>query len=65
MKQLIILINIALLLTACGGKKAAEEKSETQTNETIVTLTDAQLKNAGIQTGKLEQKTISTVLSKW
>lgn len=62
MKQLIILINILLLLTACGGKKATEQKSETQTNENIVTLTDAQLKNAGIQTGKLEQKTISTVL---
>ena len=62
MKQLIILINIAILLTSCGGNKEEEQKSEAQTNENVVTLTDAQLKNAGIQTGKLEPKTISTVL---
>ena len=62
MKKLIILINFALLLTSCGGNKSEETKSETQTNENIVTLTDSQLKNAGIQTGKLEQKTISSVL---
>jgi cobalt-zinc-cadmium efflux system membrane fusion protein len=62
MKQFIIFINIALLLSSCGGNKTEEKKSQTQTNENIVTLTNAQLKNAGIQTGKLEQKTISSVL---
>jgi membrane fusion protein, heavy metal efflux system len=62
MKQLIILINITLLLTSCGGNKAEEKKTETNTTENVVTLTDAQLKNAGIQTGKLEQQSISSVL---
>ena len=62
MKQLIILSNIVLLLASCGNSKTEEKKSVSQTNENIVTLTDAQLKNAGIQTSKLEQKSISSVL---
>ena len=62
MKQIIILTNMALLLTACSGNKPEEAKSETQTNENIVTLTDAQLKNGGIQTAKLEEQSISSVL---
>ena len=62
MKQLIILLHIALLFSSCSGNKAEEKKSETQTNENVVTLTDAQLRNAGIETGKLEQRPISSVL---
>ena len=62
MKQLIILINIALLLASCSSNKAEEKKAETQANENVVNLTDAQLKNAGIQTGKLDQQSISSVL---
>ena len=62
MKQLIILLNIVLLLASCGNSKTEEKKSVSQTNENIVTLTDAQLKNAGLQTGKLEQQSISSVL---
>ena len=44
MKQLIIFLNISLLLTACGGSKKEEQKTEIQTAENIVTLTDAQFK---------------------
>ena len=62
MKQLIILLNISLLLTACGGSKKEEQKAEIKTAENIVTLTDAQFKNAGVQTGKVEQKSISSIL---
>ncbi|HYM95379.1 MAG TPA: efflux RND transporter periplasmic adaptor subunit, partial [Chitinophagaceae bacterium] len=62
MKQLIILINLALFLISCSSNKAEEQKAPAQTSENIVTLTDAQLKNAGIQTGKLEQRSISSVL---
>ena len=62
MKQLIILINIALLFAACSGNKTEELKAKTKTNENIATLTDAQLKIAGIQTGKLDQQNISSVL---
>ena len=62
MKQLIILINIALLLAACGSSKKEEQKTENKTEENMVTLTDAQLKNAGIQTGKFAQQSISSIL---
>lgn len=62
MKQLIILLNISLLLAACGSSKKEEQKTEIKTAENIVTLTDAQLKNAGVQTGKLEQQSISSIL---
>ena len=62
MKQLIILINIALLFAACSGNKTEELKAKTKTNENIATLTDAQLNNAGIQTGKLDQQNISSVV---
>ncbi len=62
MKQLIILLTISLLLTSCGANKAEEPKAETNITENVVSLTDAQFKNAGIQTGKLEQRSISSVL---
>ena len=62
MKQIIFLSTIALFLASCGSNKTEEKKTETKTEETVVTLTDAQLKNAGITTGKLEQKSISSVL---
>ena len=62
MKQLIILINIALLLAACGSSKKEEQKTENKTEENMVSLTDAQLKNAGIQTGKFAQQSISSIL---
>lgn len=62
MKQLIIYISFVSLLVSCGSNKPSEEKKETINNENIVTLTDVQLKNAGIQTGKMEQQNTSSVL---
>lgn len=62
MKQIFIFLNISLLLTACGGSKKQEPKTESETAENIVLLTDAQFKNAGVQTGNLELKSISSVL---
>ena len=62
MKQLVILLNITLLLAACGGSKTEVQAVETKTAENIVTLTDAQLKNAGIQTGKIEERSIASIL---
>jgi membrane fusion protein, heavy metal efflux system len=62
MKQVIILIAVISMISACGSQQATEEKAETKTDENVVTLTDAQLKNAGIQTGKLEQQSISSIL---
>lgn len=53
---------ITYLLTSCNGSKEEATKSEKLLNENYVSLTDAQFKNAGIQTGKLEQRPISSVL---
>lgn len=62
MKNLFITITIALLLASCGNKKSEEETTENAKIENTTTLTDAQIKNAGIQTGKIEQKEVSATL---
>ena len=63
MKQLFIISTMVLLLSSCGGDKKEETKApEAQVNGNTVTLTDAQLQNAGIQTGKLETQSLSSVL---
>jgi membrane fusion protein, heavy metal efflux system len=62
MKHIIFLSIIIILLTACGGKKKTEGAVINPTDENIVTLTDAQLKNAAIVTGKIEEKEISSTL---
>lgn len=62
MKHIIFLSIIIILFTACGGKKKVEEAVTNLTTENIVTLTDAQLKNAAIVTGKIEEKEISSIL---
>ena len=54
-----------LIFAACANKTKTETKSEEQittATETGVQLTDAQMKNAGVETGKLEMKNISSVL---
>lgn len=61
-KNIIITITAVLLLVSCGNKKTEEETTETPTVENTTTLTDAQIKNAGIQTGKIEQKQIAATL---
>jgi len=64
-KQLIVLSAVLLLLAACGDPKKEEklpEKITGEANANVVKLTDAQLKNAGIQTGILGQHVISAVL---
>lgn len=62
MKNILITIIAFLFLASCGNKKSEEETTEPETVENITTLTDAQIKNAGIQTGKIEQKEISATL---
>ena len=56
------LFSILFILFSCGNKKSEEETKETVTIENVTTLTDAQIKNAGIQTGKIGQKEISATL---
>lgn len=62
MKYIIILSATIILLSACGEMKKAEETTGTLGNENIVTLTDVQKRNAGIVTGQIEQKEISSLL---
>jgi membrane fusion protein, heavy metal efflux system len=60
----LLLLFFLLLLLACGTKKtpAIEEKKAVGADETIVLLTDTQLKNAGIQTGKASSQAIASLL---
>lgn len=62
MKHIILLSATIILLSACGGKKITEETAVVTSNENIATLTDAQIKNAAITIGKMEEKEISSIL---
>ncbi len=61
MKNIFIISSLMLLLIGCNSKKE-EQTSEATTNANLVSISDAQLKNATIETGKLEQKSISSTL---
>lgn len=61
MKNLIILFSLGLIFTACTNQKTAEP-TVSPAMENVITLTDAQIKNAHIETGKIEQKQISSIL---
>lgn len=52
---------VAIFLAACNNK-TVEKKEETAMDSNMVTLTDTQAKNAGIETGKAEQRNISSIL---
>ncbi len=62
MKNIIFITVLFLSFASCKKEKETEKESETAVNETVVQMTDAQLKNAGIVIGKAESKTISSVL---
>jgi len=49
-----------LLLSSCNRKK--EEQTTDTKSENLVTLTSAQLKNASLETGTLEKRTIASTL---
>jgi cobalt-zinc-cadmium efflux system membrane fusion protein len=61
--QYIIPVLFAVLITACNSNETKIEETKATTQDgTIVTLTDAQIKNADIQTGKPQLSSISTTL---
>lgn len=62
MKNILFSLATILLLSACGTKKNSESTVEPAGPEKNVTLTPEQLKNAGVQTGKMERREISSVL---
>ncbi len=62
MKYIIILSSFVLLY-ACGSKQTTEQTTDNAVvNETVITLTDAQLKNSQLQIGKLEERNISSII---
>lgn len=64
MKHTILIATVIILLSACGQKKSEEEAVATTeaVSEMNVALTPAQQKNAGIVSGKMEQREISSIL---
>jgi len=61
MKKYITIAIVFVILASCGGKEVKTAPEETP-NESMVELTDAQLKNSEIKTGKIEQRNISSLL---
>ena len=53
---------LILLIISCKSETKTEEKAETPIASNSTTLNDAQMKNAGIEMGKTEQKSISSIL---
>ena len=63
MKNIILIINIALLLASCGNNnKQNDAEIEQPTQENTLSLTDEQYQNAAIETGKIFTSNISSVL---
>jgi cobalt-zinc-cadmium efflux system membrane fusion protein len=59
----IFIVTFAFLITACGTNTKQEVITEvSDTNKTVVTLNDAQLKSAGLVLSKLEEKALSSVI---
>lgn len=62
MKNIISIASLSVLLFACGNETKKEITNIEPTPENVVTLTSEQYKNAGIETGKLSTKSISSLL---
>ena len=62
MKNIFIAIITTTFLFSCKSETKKEETTATPTADNIVTLTDAQIKNAGIETGKINQQQISATI---
>jgi len=62
MSKSVLLICAWCTLISCGTKNEADTKVDSTHVENSVTLSASQFKNAGISLGKIEQKSISSVL---
>jgi cobalt-zinc-cadmium efflux system membrane fusion protein len=61
MKSIFILIISVLFISSCV-KQTTSENTEVKEETTVITLTDAQIKNAAIEVGKITEQPISSVL---
>lgn len=62
MKNLIIYFSLLIFLFSCAGAINTEEGTSTPTSENTVSLNEVQMKNAGIELGEVEQRSISQVI---
>jgi cobalt-zinc-cadmium efflux system membrane fusion protein len=62
MYNYITIITVAVIMMACGTDKSSETIESVEALESIVQLTDTQLKNMTLVTGNLESKSISSIL---
>ncbi len=62
MKNIFIIFIIFTIFISCGSKQTENQPTIKPQIENTVVLTDAQFKNAGIETEKLKQRTISSKL---
>jgi cobalt-zinc-cadmium efflux system membrane fusion protein len=62
MKNLFFYIIVLLLATSCSSSPEKAVEAEKAVDENVVTLTDAQIKNAGIETGTIQSENLNAVL---
>ncbi|MDQ2753047.1 MAG: efflux transporter periplasmic adaptor subunit, partial [Bacteroidota bacterium] len=65
MKSIHFIVIITFFLSACGNKKQAEDKQPAAPKDSagnVATLSDLQLKMAGVQTDSLQTKTLSAIV---
>ncbi|PKP44549.1 MAG: efflux transporter periplasmic adaptor subunit [Bacteroidetes bacterium HGW-Bacteroidetes-13] len=60
--QIPTLLLVVLLQTACGSKEAEKQSTVENTDNSLVELSELQIKNAGIETGIPERKAISATV---
>src|SRR6185312_2956769 len=61
MKKNLFILLLLFIFGACKNEKAAEQ-TESPVSGNVIALTDAQIKNAHIETGKVAQKKLASIL---
>jgi cobalt-zinc-cadmium efflux system membrane fusion protein len=62
MKKLIYYIAVLLFSASCSSPTEKAVEAEKPVDENVVTLTDAQIKNAGIETGPVQSQNLNAVI---
>ena len=62
MSKIQLYIAVIFLFVSCSSKKQVDTDAKETVSEDMVTMTDAQLRNAGIETGTALAQTINTSL---